>query len=90
MRAFKLAVVLSSAVLLASGLAQAESKFDKSTHQNQFISKRAYQQPLPDSAYQKDVQWEGATLVNEIDGEEQNRLNQQKTLRVNMLSKRPF
>ena len=55
MKASQIAVALSAAVLLASGLAQAESDVTNSKHQNHFVSKRPYSQPLPESAYQKDV-----------------------------------
>lgn len=90
MKASKFAVVLSSAVLLASGLAQAESAFDNNAHQNQFVAKRAYHQPLADSVSQQGAQWEGATLIKATDANQEILSNQHKALRVNTLSKRPY
>ena len=87
MNASKFAVVLSSAVLLASGLAQAESAVDQHAVHNQFVAKRAYHQPLAKSVAQKDTQWEGATLIKSADPEQEKVLVQQ---RVNALSKRPY
>lgn len=95
MKKIQLALVLSSALLLASGFAQAESNVTHTSSQHQFFSKRPYQAPLAASAYQKqaqqnDAQWEGATFVSDLDSEQESRLSQQKTQRMNMLSKRPY
>lgn len=88
MKASKIVVALSATLLLASGLAQAESEY-KQSHQNNFTSKRPYSQPLPDSAYQKDDQWEGATLINKEDRAAGQPTRQQQ-MRINMLGKQPY
>lgn len=88
MKASRIAVALSAALVLASGLAQAESEY-KNSHQNNFTSKRPYSQPLPESAYQKDDQWEGATLINKEDGAAGEPTRHQQ-LRINMLGKQPY
>ena len=90
MKASKFVVALSSAVLLAAGLAQAEPASDKNAIQNQFVAKRPYSQPLAESANQADRQWEGATLIQDADAGRENALSRQTTQRVNALSKRPF
>ena len=90
MKASKFAVTLTSAVLFASGLAHAESAFQDQANQNQFVSKRPYHQPVVDRSNQNDGQWEGATLVKQGDAGNEPGLSQQKTLRVNALSKRPY
>lgn len=89
MKSLNLAVIVSTVVLMASGLANAEvSQKNNAHHQN--FSKRPYAQPLADSAYQKADGFEGATLVREV-GEDGNAVNQkQHTQRLNNLSKRPY
>lgn len=90
MKASQFVVALSSAVLLASGLVQAEPATDTNTYHNQFVAKRSYAQPLAQSANQTDRQWEGATLIQNADAGRENALSRQTTQRVNALSKRPF
>lgn len=90
MKASQFVVALSSAVLLASGLVQAEPANDTNTYHNQFVAKRPYAQPLAESANQTDRQWEGATLIQNADAGRENALSRQTTQRVNALSKRPF
>lgn len=90
MRTINLAVVLSAVALMASGIANAEVTSSNKVH-NQNLSKRAYAQPLPESAYQKDEGFEGATLVRGEVGEDGSAVDQkQHAQRLNNLSKRPY
>ena len=90
MKSLNLAVIVSSAVLLVSGAVQAEDAYIKNVH-NQNLSKRPYHQPLADSAYQKENEFEGATLVRGELSEDETAVNKhQQVLRMNQLSKRPY
>lgn len=91
MKSLNLAVIVSSAVLLVSGAVHAEDAYKKNVHNQNNMSKRPYAQPLPESAYQKSSEFEGATLVRgelDADGNAVNKNNQVQ--RLNQLSKRPY
>lgn len=90
MKTFNLTVVVSSLVLLAAGAAQAESAYKTNGQNHNFMAKRPYHAVVENSAQQKDAQWEGATLINDQVQLDENAVNTHKTLRVNMLSKRPY
>ncbi len=90
MKTLNLTVVVSSLVLLAAGAAQAEGAFKSNGNNHNFMAKRPYQSVVENSAQQKDGQWEGATLINDQVQVDENAVNNHKTLRVNMLSKRPY
>jgi hypothetical protein len=90
MKTLNLAVIVSAVALMVSGVVHAEDAFKKNVH-NQNFSKRPYAQPLPDSAYQKANEFEGATLVRGDVNEDGNAVNQkQQAQRLNNLSKRPY
>ncbi len=89
MRVLNLVVVVSSAVILFSGAAHADSGFKHNVHNQSFISKRPYQQVVENTAQKKDQQWEGATLITDQVSDDVG-LNDRNTLRLNMLSKRPY
>jgi hypothetical protein len=90
MKSLNLAVIVSAAALMVSGLASAGDAYTKNVH-NQNFSKRPYAQPLPDSAYQKGNEFEGATLVRGEVSEDGSAVDQkQQTQRLNNLSKRPY
>lgn len=90
MKSSNLAVIISTAALMLASAANAEDTYRKSVH-NQNLSKRPYHQPLPDSAYQKSNEFEGATLVRGELSEEQIAVNKnQHVMRMNQLSKRPY
>ncbi len=89
MKSSKLAAVVSGLVLLAAGAAQAEGTFKNNGYNHSFMAKRPYQAVVDNAAQTKDAQWEGATLINEVQVDE-NAVNTHKALRVNMLSKRPY
>ncbi len=85
MKSLKLAVVVSSVVLMVSGLSQAQ----ESKHNNhQHLSKRPYQEVLPDSAYNKSDNFEGATLIAKEAPNEAGAKNL-KAIRLHMLGKIP-
>jgi len=90
MKSLNLAVIVSTVALMMAGAVQAEETYTKNVH-NQNLSKRPYHQPLPDSAYQKGNEFEGATLVRGELSEEQIAVNKnQQVMRLNQLSKRPY
>lgn len=90
MKSLNLAVIVSSAMLLVSGAVMADSTYTKNVHSQNF-SKRPYHQPLPESAYQKANEFEGATLVRDQLNEDGNAAEQkQQAQRLNNLSKRPY
>ncbi len=90
MKSLNLAVIVSTVALMVAGATQAEETYTKNVH-NQNLSKRPYHQPLPDSAYQKSNEFEGATLVRGEVSEEQAAVNKnQQVMRLNQLSKRPY
>jgi hypothetical protein len=85
MKTLNLTVAVSSLILLAAGAAQAEGSY-----QNQFMAKRPYQAAIENTAQQKDMQWEGATLINDEASMNEGALEKHNILRVNMLSKRMY
>lgn len=86
MKSFNLAVIVSAAILLASGMAQAN---DKGHANNQNLSKRPYQELPDESANNKEEGWEGATKVINEDTPKAGPTDYQK-LRINMLGKQPY
>lgn len=88
MKSLNLSVIVSTAVLLFSGTVNAEETSLKNVHQN--FAKRPYHQPLPDSAYQKQNEFEGATLVTEDKDDAKAEVSKHKQLRINMLGQRPY
>lgn len=90
MKNLNLVVIVSTAVLMLSGVASAGDTYTKNTHK-QNLSKRPYHQPLPDSAYQKVDEFEGATLVRaELSDDERAANKNRQLMRMNQLSKRPY
>lgn len=94
MTRLNLAVLVSSLVLLASGSAIAEDVSKKSYSNHQFAGQRPYMKaPVQDDTYNADDQWQGATLVTDINPDETatgkgHDLHQQT--RLNFLGKRPY
>lgn len=90
MKSLNVAVIVSSVMLLVSGAVMANDTYTKNVH-NQNFSKRPYHQPLPESAYQKANEFEGATLVRGEVSEDGNAADhKQQAQRLNNLSKRPY
>jgi hypothetical protein len=86
MKTLNLAVILSTAIFLTSGLAQAKDKSDIN-HQN--LSKRPYQEIPEDAANKSADDWEGATLEKRESKAQAGPTEYQK-LRINMLGKQPY
>lgn len=89
MKVWNLVAVVSSAALLASGVAHADSVLKKDVHNQNFFSKRPYQQAVENKVQKQDQQWEGATLISGQASDDAG-LGERHTLRLNMLSKRPY
>lgn len=85
MRTLNLVAVVSSVLLLSASVAQADVNYSKEVHNQNFASKRPYQQVLPESAYNKADKWEGATLVSESESDKGI-----KQINLNMLGKRAY
>lgn len=90
MKKLNLVIVLSSALILASGFVQADELRKNSNNQN--LSKRPYQEVLPDSAYNKQENWEGATLISDDAPTEsgESGADSIRKININMLGKRPY
>ncbi|MDP3088637.1 MAG: hypothetical protein Q8M99_10685 [Methylotenera sp.] len=87
MKSKYLVTLLSVATLLAAGSVHAEVDYKNINQQN--LSKRPYQQVVENNTQKKDQQWEGATLIADQVSDDAV-LNDRKTFRLNMLSKRPY
>lgn len=85
MKSIKLALIVCSTLIVAATSAIAQDDYVKNAHSQNFMSKRPYHQPLPDSAYENKKEFEGATLVSEDESASKN-----QTLRMHMLSKRAY
>lgn len=91
MKSLNLAVIVSIFALLVSGAAFAEDTYKKNAHIQNFMSKRPYAQPLADSDYEKNNEFEGATLIRGEIEENESALNKNvQVQRINQLSKRPY
>ncbi len=92
MKNMKLTVLVTSVMLLVSGMAVAKDTYKHNIHNN--FSKRPYHAPLQDKAYTADDQWQGATLVSPKNPEDEAAVSKQKRklqeFRLHSLGKRPF
>jgi hypothetical protein len=89
MKSKSLITLISAAALLVAGTTHAEGNFKNNAHHQNFISKRPYQQVVTNSDQKKDQQWEGATLISDQASDDVV-AGSRHTLRLNMLSKRPY
>lgn len=93
MKSLNLAVMITSVVLLTSNLAQAKGQDHHNAHNQNFISKRPYHEPVKnhtDTSKTSD-EFEGATLEREeLDENERAAIRNLKVLRMNQLSRRPY
>jgi hypothetical protein len=93
MKSINLAVIVTSVMLLVSGFAQADSAYKNDTTNHNFMSKRPYQAPLENKAYNADDKWEGTTLRADEAVEDSAAVSKNNTtlkqLRLNSLGKRP-
>lgn len=86
MKVSNIVAIVSSAVFLVAGAAHAENDVKNNSHNQNFLSKRPYQQPITKTDQKKDQQWEGATLIDEsAEADEKH-----KPMRLHMLGKRPY
>lgn len=90
MKSIKLALIICSTILFGVTTANAQDEYTKNAHSQNFMSKRPYHQPLPESAYEKSAEWEGATLVpGDTEAEKESAVKSQ-AMRMHMLGKRPY
>ena len=90
MKSIKLALIVCSTLMVAATSAIAQDDYKKNAHSQNFMSKRAYHQPLPVSDSESKKDFEGATLVSENLNDEGASSGKNQTLRMHMLSKRAY
>ncbi len=88
MNVSNLVVAISAAVLLASGAAQAAETNKHNPHNQNFISKRPYHEPVTSNTSKTAEEFEGATL--EQDENEKAAIKNLKVLRMNQISRRGY
>ena len=88
MKVSNLVIAISAAVLLVSGAVQAQETYKHNPHNQNFISKRAYFEPVVNSVEKGTDEFEGATLERDEKG--QAAVKNLHILRLNQLSKRSF
>ena len=88
MKVSNLVIAISAVVLLASGAVQAQETYKHNTHNQNFISKRAYFEPVVNSVEKGTDEFEGATFEDDEKG--QAAIKNLHILRLNQLSKRSF
>lgn len=86
MKSLNLAAIISTSLLVVSGLAMADETTPNNAHQ-QNLSKRPYHQPVENK---KTDNFEGATLVTDENSPEKTGVSKHKQLRINMLGQRPY
>jgi hypothetical protein len=92
MKSINLAVIVTSVMLMVSGFAQADSAHKNDATNHNFMSKRPYQAPLENKAYNAEDKWEGTTLRDEtVEDSAAVKKNSTtlKQLRLNSLGRRP-
>jgi hypothetical protein len=94
MKTLNLVAVISSVILLSSGVAIAEEVGKHNFSNQQFTGQRPYMKaPVQDSTYHANDQWEGATLVTDVNPDEVSASSAQakhEPLRLNLLAKRAY
>lgn len=93
MKSLNLSVIITSAILLASGLAHAKGQDHHNAHNQNFISKRPYHEPVTNNTNTSKIgdEFEGATLEKEeLDENERAAIRNLKVLRMNQFSRRPY
>ena len=88
MKVSNLVISISAVVLLASGAVQAQEAYKHNSHNLNFISKRAYHEPVTNNVEKATDEFQGATLERDENG--QTAIKNLHILRVNQLSKRSF
>ena len=91
MKVSNLATLITAAVLLVSGAVQAQESNKHSPHNQNFISKRPYHEPVTNNASKFAEEFEGATLErNEVTESERAAIKTLKVLRMHQLSRRGY
>ena len=91
MKVSNLVVVITSAVLLASGVVQAQETNKHNPHNQNFISKRPYHEPVTNNANKSTDEFEGATLErDEVTENERAAVKNLKVLRMHQFSRRGY
>ena len=91
MKVLNLVVVITSAVLLVSGVAQAQENNKHNPHNQNFISKRPYHEPVTNNANKSTDEFEGATLErDEVTENERAAVKNLKVLRMHQFSRRGY
>lgn len=94
MKSLNVAVLASSLILMASGLAMAQEVSHKSYSNQQFNGQRPYMKaPTQENTYNAEDKWEGATLVTDINPDEtvtNNGHAKHQQMRLNSLAKRAY
>lgn len=88
MKITTLILAISAITLLSMGAAQANEVNNHSTHNQNFVSKRAYHEPVNNSVEKPAEEFEGATL--ELNDGDRAAIKNLHTLRLNQISKRSF
>jgi len=88
MKVSNLVIAISAVFLLVSGAVQAQETYKHNSHNQNFISKRAYFEPVVNSVEKGNDEFEGATLERDEKG--QAAIKNLHILRLNQLSKRSF
>lgn len=87
MKSNRLISITALTLMLGAGLVQAG---DDSHIMNQNLSKRPYQAAPSDSKADNADQWDGATLVKDVEREEKAGPTQYQKFRINMFGQRPY
>lgn len=91
MKFSNLIVAISAAVLLASGAVQAQETNKHNPHNQNFISKRPYLEPVTNNANKSADEFEGATLErDEVTENERAAVKNLKVLRMHQFSRRGY
>lgn len=87
MKTTSLISVATFALMLVTGVAQAGNDNDV---MNQNFSKRPYQASTCDAKADNADQWDGATLVKDVERDDKTGPTQYQKFRINMFGQRPY
>jgi hypothetical protein len=94
MKPFNLAVIVSAVILFTSGASIAGDSNAADVSNQTFTGQRPYMKaPTQDRVYRADDQWEGATLVTDINPDQpvaKKGHEKHQQMRLHMLGKRPY
>ena len=91
MKVSNLVIAISAVVLLVSGAVQAQETYKHNPHNQNFLSKRPYHEPVTNNVNKSNDEFEGATLErDEITEKERAAVKTLKVLRMHQLSRRGY